>query len=87
MGPLRWPIVDEAGRLGEIVVDDATATVEPCKAGLNNSLLAFLLGRVCIRRDERLSTSNTPEAYPYQRLQRPECLGGFPPVEVTDAPT
>jgi hypothetical protein len=44
--PLRWDVADHAGRLGRVEVEDATATVTPAKRGLNNSLLAFVLGEI-----------------------------------------
>jgi hypothetical protein len=45
-GPIRWEIADDAGRLGEIEIDRATATVKPCKRGLHNALLAFLTAQL-----------------------------------------
>jgi hypothetical protein len=45
-GPIRWRLADEIGELGEVELCRATATVKPRKHGLNNSVLAFLLGQV-----------------------------------------
>lgn len=44
--PLRWEIADAAGPLGVIDVEHATATVTPVKRGLNDSLLAFVVGEI-----------------------------------------
>jgi hypothetical protein len=44
--PVRWDIADEVGSLGEIELSQATATVKPRKHGLNNSVLAFVLGQI-----------------------------------------
>lgn len=43
---IRWQVADDAGCLGRIEIDQVTATVTPEKRGLNNSLIAFVLGEV-----------------------------------------
>lgn len=43
---LRWDVADDVGRLGWVEIDQVTATVTPEKRGLNNSLIAFVLGEV-----------------------------------------
>jgi hypothetical protein len=43
---IGWDIADEAGRLGEIELSRTMLTAKPCKRGLNNSLLAFVLGQI-----------------------------------------
>lgn len=43
---LRFEVADDAGRLGVVEVDQVTATVRPVKSGLNNSLIAFVLGEI-----------------------------------------
>jgi hypothetical protein len=45
-GPIRFELADHAGRLGAIEIDLVTATVLPCKCGLQNGLLAFVLGEI-----------------------------------------
>ncbi|MEW6270335.1 MAG: hypothetical protein AB1689_13680 [Thermodesulfobacteriota bacterium] len=44
--PVRWEIADDTGSLGAIELSRATATVKARKQGLNNSVLAFLLGQI-----------------------------------------
>lgn len=44
--PIRFELADDAGRLGVVDVEQVTATVTPVKKGLNNSLIAFVLGEI-----------------------------------------
>lgn len=44
--PIRFDVSDDIGRLGAVEIDLVTARVWPAKHGLNNSLLAFVLGEI-----------------------------------------
>ncbi|MEO8286975.1 MAG: hypothetical protein ABI670_11125 [Chloroflexota bacterium] len=44
--PIKWELVDEAGKLGELVISGVKATYYPLKSGINNSLFEFLADQI-----------------------------------------
>jgi len=44
--PIRIPIEDEAGKLGELVIDGAEAKIEAVKKGISNTLFEYLLNQI-----------------------------------------
>jgi hypothetical protein len=44
--PIKWELADDAGKLGELVVDGVKATYYPIKDGMNDSLFEFLADQI-----------------------------------------
>jgi hypothetical protein len=51
--PIRIPIEDEAGKLGELVIDGAEAKIEAEKKGVSNTLFEYLLNQIQDRVQQR----------------------------------
>jgi hypothetical protein len=74
--PIRIPIEDEAGKLGELVIDGAEAKIEAEKKGVSNTLFEYLLNQIQDRVQQRApevqleivawSSVNDEEAAMYQ---------------------
>jgi hypothetical protein len=44
--PIRIPVADEAGKLGEMVIDGAEARFEATKRGISNTIFEYLLNQI-----------------------------------------